>query len=173
MFTSFLILCTEVLHIRKCWDFQKWSRRTLLCAKFASDCYFKVVYPWSDGPVYLRGPYFFSTAPADVLASDGARPSIQQAHDAITTSFLHQNDVATSFWRNNDVLIVSCACWEQAGWWLKNYVVLSISLKTGDIVQRLFIMLIVFPGSNCPDILDVFFYYFPLSWLKMFNYFII
>ena len=32
-------------------------------------------------------------------------------NDAITMSLLRQNDVATSFWRNNDVIIASCARW--------------------------------------------------------------
>ena len=35
----------------------------------------------------------------------------QWAHDAIITSLLRQNDVATSFWRKNDVIIASCARW--------------------------------------------------------------
>ena len=30
----------------------------------------------------------------------------QRTHDVIITSLLHQNDVATSFWRNNDVIIM-------------------------------------------------------------------
>ena len=33
----------------------------------------------------------------------------KRAHDAITRLLLHQNDVATSFWRCNDVIIASCA----------------------------------------------------------------
>ena len=40
-------------------------------------------------------------------------PRFLRAHDAITTSLLRQNDVATSFWRNNDVIISSCARWDQ------------------------------------------------------------
>ena len=36
-------------------------------------------------------------------------PPFQWAHDAITASSLRQNDVATSFWRNDDVVIASCA----------------------------------------------------------------
>ena len=35
----------------------------------------------------------------------------QRAHDAITTSSSRQNDVATSFWRNNDFIIASYARW--------------------------------------------------------------
>ena len=34
----------------------------------------------------------------------------QRAHDAIITSLCHQNDVTTSFWRHNDVIIASCTC---------------------------------------------------------------
>ena len=32
----------------------------------------------------------------------------RRAHDEITTLVLRQNDVATSFWRNNDVIIALC-----------------------------------------------------------------
>ena len=35
----------------------------------------------------------------------------QRTHDVIITSLLRQNDVATSFWRNNDVVITSCVRW--------------------------------------------------------------
>ena len=35
----------------------------------------------------------------------------RRAHDAITTSVLRQNDVATSFWRNNYVIIALCVRW--------------------------------------------------------------
>ena len=31
--------------------------------------------------------------------------------DVIITSFLHEKDVTTSFWRNNDVIITLCARW--------------------------------------------------------------
>ena len=34
----------------------------------------------------------------------------QRTHDVIITSLLRQNDVAMSFWRNDDVIITSCAC---------------------------------------------------------------
>ena len=37
--------------------------------------------------------------------------SSQRTHDAMITSLLRQNDVATSFWRNNDVIITSCVHW--------------------------------------------------------------
>ena len=35
----------------------------------------------------------------------------QRAHDVIITSLLRQNDVATSFWRNNDVIITFSVRW--------------------------------------------------------------
>ena len=35
----------------------------------------------------------------------------QRSHDLIITSLLRQNDVATSFWRNNDVIFTSCVRW--------------------------------------------------------------
>ena len=35
----------------------------------------------------------------------------QWTYDVIITSLLRQKDVATSFWRNNDVIIASCVCW--------------------------------------------------------------
>ena len=39
-------------------------------------------------------------------------PSVQRTHDVIITSLKRQNDVATSFWRWNDVIITSCVRWE-------------------------------------------------------------
>ena len=36
----------------------------------------------------------------------------QRTHDIEITSLLHQNDVITSFWRNNDVIITSCVRWD-------------------------------------------------------------
>ena len=40
------------------------------------------------------------------------RPSTaQRTHDAVITSLLRQNDVATSFWRYNFVIIASCVRW--------------------------------------------------------------
>ena len=40
-------------------------------------------------------------------------PTAQRAHDAITTSPLRQNDIATSFWRNYDVIIASWVRWNR------------------------------------------------------------
>ena len=45
----------------------------------------------------------------DIVCTENVFP--QRAHDAIMISLLPQNDVATSFWRNNDVVIASCARW--------------------------------------------------------------
>ena len=36
-----------------------------------------------------------------------------QGHDTIMMPLLRQYDVATSFWRNADVVFASCACWDQ------------------------------------------------------------
>ena len=38
-------------------------------------------------------------------------PYLASVHDTITTSILRQNDVATSFWRNKDVIIAVCVRW--------------------------------------------------------------
>ena len=37
----------------------------------------------------------------------GLSPATQWTHGVIITPLLHQNDVATSFWRHNDVIIAS------------------------------------------------------------------
>ena len=41
----------------------------------------------------------------------------QRTHDVIITSLLSQNDVATSFWRNDNVIITSCVHWDMKNWW--------------------------------------------------------
>ena len=38
----------------------------------------------------------------------------QRTHDAIITPLLRQNDVTTSFWCNNNVIIASCVRWADA-----------------------------------------------------------
>ena len=53
-----------------------------------------------------------STAAIYITYNPIQHKQIPRAHDAITTSLLRQNDVATSFWRNNDVVIASCARWD-------------------------------------------------------------
>ena len=35
----------------------------------------------------------------------------QRIHDVMITSLLRQNDVATSFWRNDDISLASCVPW--------------------------------------------------------------
>ena len=46
----------------------------------------------------------------------------QRTRDAITTSWLLQNDVVTSFWHNNDVIITPCVHYVyvsfQVTWWI-------------------------------------------------------
>ena len=42
------------------------------------------------------------------------------AHDVTITSLLRQNDVATSFWRNNDVIITSCVRWDVKRFWRRS-----------------------------------------------------
>ena len=44
--------------------------------------------------------------------SSNLRVPAQQTHDAITTSLLRRNDVATSFPRYNDVIITSRVHWD-------------------------------------------------------------
>ena len=36
---------------------------------------------------------------------------VQRTYDVITTSLLRQNDIATSFWRDNYIIITSFARW--------------------------------------------------------------
>ena len=43
----------------------------------------------------------------------------QRTQDAMITSLLRQNDVAT-FWRDNDVIITSCARWDTSSWAMYN-----------------------------------------------------
>ena len=59
------------------------------------------VNPSSDRRLYIRGTNLFITQWAG-------------AHDAMITSLWCQNDVATSFWRHNDVVIASCVRWGTA-----------------------------------------------------------
>ena len=42
------------------------------------------------------------------------KDTFQWTHDVMITSLLRQNDVATSFWRNNDVIITSCVRWDDS-----------------------------------------------------------
>ena len=60
----------------------------------------------------------------------------QRTHDAIITPLLRQNDVATSFWRNNDVIVASrvrrSGTW-QSGSWLGASVVETHTYTLGPI----------------------------------------
>ena len=38
----------------------------------------------------------------------------QRIHDAMITLLLRQDDVASSFWRNDDVIIMACAHWDDS-----------------------------------------------------------
>ena len=78
--------------------------------------------PWTLISVYLWFVVNFIAVGIDafstiyVMADEVSRVvilfTVQQACDAMIASCLHQNDVATSFWRNNDVIIMSCVHWE-------------------------------------------------------------
>ena len=48
---------------------------------------------------------------ASLISKYGAELAAQWTHDVIMTSLLRQNGVATSFWRDNDVIITSCVRW--------------------------------------------------------------
>ena len=45
----------------------------------------------------------------------------QRTHGTMITSLLRQNDVATSFWRNNDVMIAPHAHWKGTSSWITSY----------------------------------------------------
>ena len=59
---------------------------------------------------YLKQCCLSSISPFGVT-----RPQSQRTHDAKITSLWRQNNVATSFWRHNDVIIASCARWDELG----------------------------------------------------------
>ena len=39
------------------------------------------------------------------------KSGLRWTHRAMIKSLLRQNDIATSFWRNNDVIVTPCVCW--------------------------------------------------------------
>ena len=69
------------------------------------------IYPWNvlrgyfNKRIWMRMLWRLSLHWVNITAS-------QRTRDAIMTSLLRQNDVATSFWRNNDVIIVSRVRWD-------------------------------------------------------------
>ena len=66
----------------------------------------KTVYflPWQCFAPRVEHDPLTLTLPASVHG-------VQRARNTIITSSLRQNDVATSFWRNNDFIIASCVRW--------------------------------------------------------------
>ena len=57
----------------------------------------------------IYGKYWWTVHLTSLFVSDG--DIVQWTHDAIITSFLRQNDVTTSLWPNNDVIITLCVHW--------------------------------------------------------------
>ena len=71
----------------------------------------------------------------------GAYHRSQRTRGAIIASLLRQNDVMTSFWRNNDVIITSCVRWDMVS------VVISNNLSSwNDIVDSPQVSLVKFSG---------------------------
>ena len=52
--------------------------------------------------------------PENAVTLTNVRCLTQRTHGVMTISLLRQNDVATSFWRNNDIIITSGVCWDEA-----------------------------------------------------------
>ena len=55
--------------------------------------------------------FVFDGLSASSTPQEGIQVFPQRTHDAIIKSLLRQNDVMSSFWRNNDFIIVPCARW--------------------------------------------------------------
>ena len=55
--------------------------------------------------------YFVGTGEIVRLSYCVRNNYVPRTHDVIITSFLRQNDVVTSFWCDNDVIITSCVRW--------------------------------------------------------------
>ena len=75
--------------------------------------------PWH--PIWRHCNVVSACSYYDLMPNKGNRPLQmqmmtkfhgQRAHDAITTELWRQNDVATSFWCHNEVIIASCARWD-------------------------------------------------------------
>ena len=78
-------------------------------------------FPWVlNGVLIIRRHYQYNRrdlVPCRHLKDSTQRENHgQQAPDTTTTSLLCNNNVATSFWRHNDVIIASCVRWD--GPWL-------------------------------------------------------
>ena len=82
--------------------------------------------------------------------------------DAMTTSLLRQNDTAMSFWRNNDVIIASCAHrvafplqWGQTSPKCTQWSSHSSSVRVIHEVQNLIYMFFL---RHCIELWNIFFY---------------
>ena len=84
----------KTLHSRKC----NWKRCLQNDDHFVSATYYHVL---------LHGAQIQSIGYCRQIRT-------QRTHDAIITPSLRQNEVAASFWRNNDVIIGSCVRREQS-----------------------------------------------------------
>ena len=62
----------------------------------------------------------------------------QRTHDAITSSLLRQNDVATSFWRNNDVIITSRVPWDERSTMVLRWLFPHFRAETETVIQLRF-----------------------------------
>ena len=64
------------------------------------------------GPTWvLSAPYGPHVGPMNLAIRVSILPCGQWVHDEIITLLLRQNDVTTSFRRNNDVIITTCVRW--------------------------------------------------------------
>ena len=65
--------------------------------------------PWRQFPFRNHDPHLHTT---------------QRTHDVKVTSSLRENEIATSFWRNSDVIFGSCVRWESASraLYLRSYI---------------------------------------------------
>ena len=58
----------------------------------------------------------------------------QLTHDVKITSLLRQNDVATSFWRNDNVTFTSCVRWESSDF-LCGHVIFQVPMEHTESIQ--------------------------------------
>ena len=76
-------------------------------------------------------------------------------HDALTISLLRQNDDATSFWRNDDVIIASCAGWDPL-WTMRTHLLSGVP---DYLVATRFRVAVICPIIQVPHCIRVFFYF--------------
>ena len=105
------------LSIRICWCFHRYIMRQYICIEpVAVVIYVKALLMGNADLIhwiiYESVEVKYQTS-SQTAALYWWSITAQRAHNAITTLLLRrQNDNATSFWRNNDVIITLCACWE-------------------------------------------------------------